>query len=466
MPRAELEEEEADEQALEYQERVGEYVLREEQRIGSDNVARNILQSPERSEELPLVVKAFNMKWKLHRLCAKAEWQAVLAIEDEALESAHDAMVPLDFRSSIFSYLGGAHAGILSYHRAIEMYELFRAGAQTLQDREWEGIACCNMGRVYGFMGEHQRAIDLYTASSAIAHEVGDTLGQYQSWKCMGYNYYLMGEYEQSIEWHEKVPAEAGGADILEVAMCHLHLDDYARAVELSQEYYSCCTDPSRQSQHFISQDVNANIVRSTLQLGVVLLSQVDHSVWTGDPVTQTANGVGCAWCGTSPANLLCTRCRAVDMRTIYCSKECQVHHWRGQGGHKHDCGQVAKDARLRRLTDIQLQYAGDLFNFVIRMPESFQQFKLRSDAQIHLACLSFRIAHENTCAEVALHLAPETPITPITKHMGICYLEDYLDLVVAHARTRCGGCSLNRDDNVNMLTCKYVVPVCLVRSE
>jgi len=36
-------------------------------------------------------------------------------------------------------------------------------------------------------------------------------------------------------------------------------------------------------------------------------------------------------------------------MRTTYCSKECQVRHWKGPGGHKHGCGLSEEDRLIQK---------------------------------------------------------------------------------------------------------------------
>ena len=63
-------------------------------------------------------------------------------------------------------------------------------------------------------------------------------------------------------------------------------------------------------------------------------------------------------------ASHVCSRCRAASMRTTYFSKECQVRHWKGPGGHKHGFGLTEEDRliqkfkimrdELTRLSDVQ----------------------------------------------------------------------------------------------------------------
>ena len=56
---------------------------------------------------------------------------------------------------------------------------------------------------------------------------------------------------------------------------------------------------------------------------------------------THTATGVPCSGCGRLAFQLRkCSECRAVS----YCSRECQVRHWK-EGGHKRECTQLAAAA-------------------------------------------------------------------------------------------------------------------------
>jgi len=89
-----------------------------------------------------------------------------------------------------------------------------------------------------------------------------------------------------------------------------------------------------------------------------------------------------------------------------------------------------------------QLLEAACLLVEVVRMPESCQFFFYRTDALLHLACLEFRVAHEDLLAKS-------------TKEGATSSLRVYLELVGSKARERCGGCHQSRDDDVEMLTCR-----------
>ena len=95
-----------------------------------------------------------------------------MVMEHEALKSEHDASVQSASPGSaatstaIFSYLASAYEFKGLYHRAIEMDELHRDGAKASKNREWEGIACCNLGDVYIRMGQHEKALALFTTST------------------------------------------------------------------------------------------------------------------------------------------------------------------------------------------------------------------------------------------------------------------------------------------------------------
>jgi hypothetical protein len=56
------------------------------------------------------------------------------------------------------------------------------------------------------------------------------------------------------------------------------------------------------------------------------------RSLWT--PAAGPGLQLRCDGCGQTAVELKkCSRCRAA----AYCSRECQVRHWR-EGGHKREC--------------------------------------------------------------------------------------------------------------------------------
>jgi len=227
-------------------------------------------------------------------------------------------------------------------------------------------------------MGEYQQAQALFIQSFAIAVQVGDVEGQHVVCRGMGSCYCSLEQYAMAVQWFETIP----GGNARARAWCKHHLGDHERAVELSREYHAFSTT----SQVFRGPIDSGDRVYSTLQLGVVLLYQVDAQFTLEEEgVTQTSDA-----------------------------------------------------------TAAQLLKAVCLLAEVVEMPESFSYYCYKTDALLDLACLEFRLAHEN--------LFPNATTRSATSKLRI-----YLDLLLSKARKVCGGCEQSHDDDVEMLTCRCV---------
>lgn len=69
---------------------------------------------------------------------------------------------------------------------------------------------------------------------------------------------------------------------------------------------------------------------------GQAMVPAMVSAAWAGQPVKVVE--LYCAACGRLASELKkCSACRAVG----YCSRECQVDHWK-KGGHKRECATLA----------------------------------------------------------------------------------------------------------------------------
>ncbi len=76
--------------------------------------------------------------------------------------------------------------------------------AQSLNNRQVEGISLGNLGNAYDSLGEYRRAIDYHEQFLAIAREIGDRSGEGSSLGSLGNVYDSLGEVEKACGlWKE-----------------------------------------------------------------------------------------------------------------------------------------------------------------------------------------------------------------------------------------------------------------------
>ena len=86
----------------------------------------------------------------------------------------------------------------------IEWLIMQLAAARQLQRRQVEGVALCNLGSAYLYLGEVRQAIAHYEQHLAIARETGDRRGEAMALGNLGCTYKNSGEMRQAIEYHEQ----------------------------------------------------------------------------------------------------------------------------------------------------------------------------------------------------------------------------------------------------------------------
>ncbi|HUU45096.1 MAG TPA: tetratricopeptide repeat protein [Acidobacteriota bacterium] len=126
----------------------------------------------------------------------------------------------------------------------INWLESALGAAQTLKDREGEGVHLGNLGLQYAALGEPRRAIEIYEKRLVIAREIGDRRGEGAALGNLGLAWAALGEPRRAIEHHEKAlvisreikDRRAEGQDLGNLGLAWADLGEPRRAIEFYEK--------------------------------------------------------------------------------------------------------------------------------------------------------------------------------------------------------------------------------------
>jgi hypothetical protein len=113
---------------------------------------------------------------------------------------------------------------------------------------------------------------------------------------------------------------------------------------------------------------------------------------------------IECAKCkvGMSKKNLYrCGRCHSV----FYCSKDCQVDHWKQNGGHKQECKKL--QAEWVRASQPKTQQVWNIPRIALAIPPSFTGYE--KDVRVFLPM--WDLQDKELCEDIKTNWIPHQPV-------------------------------------------------------